>query len=216
MNFKGTAIKNRESKKLANNTYLIRKGDNFAIRLHNTDVVTITPENTFILNSGGWQTKTTKERINEFTNARIAQKGGLWYMRDGSLFYDGIIVNQSGDVVSEIKPVTDTKTLKAKVDRMIKTYIDGFIQDIKDNGLSDPSSGDCWCCCMFKDSKDVGHIISHFEEKYYVPSLLWQAVQRRGNPALCWQMFKSNPDMFRDDLRYYFKALKPAIMEATK
>jgi hypothetical protein len=54
---------NRSSRKLANNTYLERRNERtLAIRLHATDVVTITP-NYIELDSGGWHTPITKDRM---------------------------------------------------------------------------------------------------------------------------------------------------------
>lgn len=62
----------------------------------------------------------------------------------------------------------------------------------------------------------IDHIFEHFKEKYYVPSLLWNALQRRGNPGMVWQMFKSRPDAFRTDLQRYFRDLKPQLVEYLK
>lgn len=54
-------------RKIANNTYLERLVDNsIAVRLHATDVVVIFPDDVVVLNSGGWRTKTTKDRLNRF------------------------------------------------------------------------------------------------------------------------------------------------------
>lgn len=43
----------------------------YAIRLHNTDVVTYLPGGQIILNSGGWPTVTTQDRISSFSPARV-------------------------------------------------------------------------------------------------------------------------------------------------
>jgi hypothetical protein len=64
-------------RKIANNTWLERRSTNFdsdiedpddeiAVRLHNTDVVTFRRDGAITLNTGGWFTVTTKERINRF------------------------------------------------------------------------------------------------------------------------------------------------------
>jgi len=69
-------------RKLANNTYLeIRtpdwqsapygEGIDYAVRLHGTDVVTLHPDGSYTLDSGGWQTPTTKERINRFAPVAV-------------------------------------------------------------------------------------------------------------------------------------------------
>lgn len=59
--------RNRESRKVGNNTYLKRRGDDtIAVRLHDTDVVTYHRNGDIVLDTGGWMTVTTKDRINSF------------------------------------------------------------------------------------------------------------------------------------------------------
>lgn len=68
-------------KKLALNTYLVElENGNFAVRVHNTHVVTIRRNGTFVLNSGGWWTNLTRNRINQFSPARLYQKAGEWFL----------------------------------------------------------------------------------------------------------------------------------------
>ena len=53
------------SRKIGNNTFeIIYKDGNRAIRLHKTDIITF-GATAFILNTGGWSTVTTKDRINK-------------------------------------------------------------------------------------------------------------------------------------------------------
>jgi hypothetical protein len=70
-------------KKLQNNTYLEQRGEDFAVRLHNTDVVTIHADGTCTLNTGGWDTVTTKDRINSYSPARVSSERGTWYIASG-------------------------------------------------------------------------------------------------------------------------------------
>ena len=79
--------------KLENNTYLYRSGTDFTVVLHNTAVVTVRHNGTFVLNTGGWKTRTTKDRINQFSPARIYQKRGAWYLQDGKEYQDGMVVS---------------------------------------------------------------------------------------------------------------------------
>jgi len=67
-------------KPLANNTYLYREGTDFVVRLHSTNVVRIRPDGTYVLNSNGWETKTTKDRINAYAPVRITQIAYNWYV----------------------------------------------------------------------------------------------------------------------------------------
>jgi hypothetical protein len=86
----------REQRKLANNTYLIRLTTQkrlknglygepkpcFAIRLHNTDIIKFFPDGTIELNSSGWRTATTKNRMNKYLPAEIDvfQKDFNWFV----------------------------------------------------------------------------------------------------------------------------------------
>lgn len=83
----------RDSKKVGNNTYMVRGDGCIHVRLHQTNVVTYYPDGRIVLNSGGWRTPTTKDRINNWTSARIYQTKYQWYLADGRPFYDGMEVS---------------------------------------------------------------------------------------------------------------------------
>jgi hypothetical protein len=79
------------------NTRMIRRDANtIAIRLHATDVVTFKSDGRIILDSGGWQTATTKARMNEAIPGPcgVYQKDHTWYLRLPSqpdqVFFDRI------------------------------------------------------------------------------------------------------------------------------
>ncbi len=66
-------LKNRDSKKIGNNTYLIKLRVNqepdgevlgVAIKYHKTKVVSIYADGHIYINTGGWSTVTTQKRIN--------------------------------------------------------------------------------------------------------------------------------------------------------
>lgn len=92
----------RTSKKLENNAYLVPLRGEFpnvtehGARLHNTHVVKIYPDK-YVLTTGGWQTVTTKDRLNKHGPVRITQRKGAWYWYDrftdmGHVFQDGLTV----------------------------------------------------------------------------------------------------------------------------
>jgi hypothetical protein len=174
--------RNKTVRTCANNTQVRLLDDGgIAIKLHHTDIVTITKDNTYILNSGGWQTVTTKERINRYSPAGISQRAGIWYMSDGSLFYDGMEVNSQG---LPLKPKatgkyeSEIKTIK----KQAREYAKGYVEALQAGLVGMPSGGDCWYCLMFdKDgSAPAGHIRTHIDDKYYVPSLLVNAGRSAG------------------------------------
>lgn len=53
-----------------------------SIRLHSTDVVTYYPDGSIRLDSGGYRTVTTKDRINRFSPIRVWSKNWEWYAQD--------------------------------------------------------------------------------------------------------------------------------------
>ena len=78
----------KDGRKLCNNTYLERRGDDFAVKLHWTDVVTIHKDGSYTLDSNGWHSVTTKERINSNIPwpACLFQRDFVWYV-SGSGFH---------------------------------------------------------------------------------------------------------------------------------
>lgn len=73
------------TRKVANNTYLVRRMSGaIVVRLHDTDVVTYHGHHgsSITLNSGGWLTATTRERMNYYTPSGIEvfPRRGRWYV----------------------------------------------------------------------------------------------------------------------------------------
>ena len=87
---------NRKERKIGNNTYAEIEYDNsVSIRLHGTAVVRFFPNGLVQLNSGGWRTSTTKDRINKYSPVSVYQKNYEWFLRDGTPFEDKMLVNAS-------------------------------------------------------------------------------------------------------------------------
>jgi len=188
----------RESRKVGNNTYLKRRSENsIAVMLHATDVVTFTPEYAE-LNTGGWYTVTTKDRINGYipSPARVSSDRGRWYVYVGGWgkenrqpFFDGIRISYDGRVLNPMATAEDDAAAKeaAKLKRKISKYAK-LCNDTLAAGMPQPGSGDCWYCLMRTEEgatlgdahEDTGHLLSHMEEGYVVPSLLANAIVERG------------------------------------
>ena len=84
---------NRMQRKVANNTYArIEQNGDVVFRLHSTDIVTIHPDNTATLKNGGWNSNTTKERINRYSPIGVYQKNWEWFLTDGRQFQEGMLV----------------------------------------------------------------------------------------------------------------------------
>jgi len=84
----------QKARKVGNNTYAEIESDNsVSVRLHGTAVVRFYPNGLVKLNSGGWRTSTTKNRINKYSPVKVYQKKYEWYLQDGAEFEDNILVN---------------------------------------------------------------------------------------------------------------------------
>lgn len=171
-------------RKLCNNTYLVVRDDGgYGVRLHNTQVVIHYPD-CIVLNSGGWQTHTTKERMNTCTprGISVCQEKGVWYVivggRSGQTvaFADGITIYHDGTVAGE---GADPKRIH-KLCRQVNEYATRYADAMIAGEIPAPSMGDCWACAMVAQdgSRPMGgpdHILQHIEEGYLVPSMLKNA-----------------------------------------
>lgn len=73
---------NRKSRKIGNNTRGYIEYDNsVSIELHSTKVVVFYPNGLVKLASGGWQTVTTKDRINYYSPVRVYQRNFEWFVK---------------------------------------------------------------------------------------------------------------------------------------
>ena len=184
--------RNREAgKPIGNNTRLYQRGDSFAICLHETDVVTIHPDDSATLDTGGWYTVTTKDRINCFGPVQVWSDSGIWYAGDSTNpvpFRDGMRVSASGEVLSgapTAEEFAQWKRERAATKKSIAAYVKSYIAAMQAGKVPMPSGGDCWYCAMFERvdpaaSGDTEHLRQHIEEGYYVPSLLINALREKG------------------------------------
>ena len=188
-------LNGRKSRKIANNTYLRKEeSGNIVVRLHSTDIITFTPDDLVTLNSGGWKTVTTKARMNEFSPFQIAQEKGVWVVAnpkpkpntsawDSPLLYaDGITMDtRTGDVLGAGERDKETE-LRKRIGKYAKQYVEALYA----GKIPKPSGKDCWICLGMVPG-DKGHLISHLEENYFVPSLIVNAVKQFANaPAWFW------------------------------
>jgi hypothetical protein len=81
------------------------------VAYHSTDVVTIHPDGTFTLDTGGWDTQTTKERMTTYSPAKIWQKAGILYLSHGpdsggtfEPLFDGARLDARGNLLNPRAP----------------------------------------------------------------------------------------------------------------
>lgn len=187
------------------------------VRLHLTDVVTRDAKGRITLNSGGWKTKTTNDRINlglQGTPYRlIAGRNGwevarlgegesyAWNARERVPFYDGIKLPDAFGAKARLKAEREAAKA-AKLKERIKTYVTKNIR--KGVPLAPPDSGDCWHCLMFDAVKpgsnpytanespqrnSADHLLSHIRENYLPGSLIVNAFRDSGSTDYAAQLF---------------------------
>ena len=196
----------RDSRKVANNTYLKRTGeDEISLLLHSTYIVRWTRGVGCLLNSGGWKTYTTKERMNRFSPFSVWSDRGIWwcstwpnpwgqYDKPRWVFEDGITLHEDGQVTGAGEdPTRDTK-LRKKIKKFAAAYMDA----LEKGEVPAPGAGDCWYCCMVRSDtgkplgervdtlhpdgtitqeRNTDHLMDHMKESYFVPSLLVNALK---------------------------------------
>lgn len=102
-------------------------------------------------------------------------------------YKDGLTLVKNGDGQWHVDPETVGEDTKAqlKLKRRVDKYAKGFVDALRAGKVEAPGLGDCMFCLM-RDAdkvpvgeafKDKGHIESHIEEPYYVPSLVVRALE---------------------------------------
>ena len=102
--FKGRIVQNNTRISMSDSDYSVK------VRLHNTDVVTFHKGGDITLNTDGWQTVTTKSRINNYLpeGYYLQQRKGEWILRYpcGKVipYSDGMRITESHTVLQmEVK-----------------------------------------------------------------------------------------------------------------
>ena len=188
-----TARNPDKGKPLANNTRLYKRGDEFEIVLHQTAVVSVLPEGKYIVRTGGWNTLTTRDRLNRYAPGRFFTEKGIlyWSPRAGAnpiIFEEGMIVGEEGKVYDyDADAALDHEQHVSDMKARIKRYLDGYMKALEAR-MPIPSGGDCWFCCMVTEEglsmgdhwHDHDHLIDHMDTNYYVPSLVVNALREAG------------------------------------
>ncbi len=193
-------------RKIANNTFKYDRDGSTFIRLHLTDIIEEMPDGRVRLNTGGWQTVTTKDRLNSFAPCRVYSDRGVWYVDHAGKtapFFDGMILPDDMD--------KGDKTAKQSREQI--KAINAFVAKIDElPKLPMPNNGDCWFCALHDNGKAWGedqrdHLQSHIDEGYLHGSLLvnamrWAGYRDEGIGAM-YQM--DLRDTFKRTLRRYLK-----------
>ena len=185
--------KNRDAgKPVHNNTRVLQVDEeSVGLKLHDTTIVYYYPDGRIRLDTGGWKTLTTKDRINAYTPFRVWSENHiwkiqLWFRGDRGETYnykDGMVIHPNGKVNGAMTEKEIDVTLKNK--KLINTYVTKFGNALP---VEQPGGGDCWFCSFTTDDgKTMGdtsgnheHLWSHIKENYFVPSLLYNTMKEAG------------------------------------
>ena len=97
-----TAIRNRENWSLLNTSVSYDEDGFTTVRLHGNRIAEINPHGDLVLSSCGWQSNTTKSRLNALLSefkygCKVFQKNFDWYLKTVNQtvdFWDGMILCQ--------------------------------------------------------------------------------------------------------------------------
>lgn len=160
-----------------------RQNGDIVVRYQSTDVVTYKACGDTVLNSGGWRSVTTKERMNAYSPIQISQANGQWTCwgvmgEPLGVFADGLILHADGTITGMGK---DQSVLRKQAAAYAKDYIAALYA----GNVETPGPGDCWYCYMREQAtgKPLGdltrddHLELHIAERYYVPSMITNALE---------------------------------------
>lgn len=212
---------------VANNTVKYTRPDGAIVtRLHHTDIVVQHPNGELELNTGGWKTHTTKDRLRGFAN--VYSDRGVWYVA-GEPFFDGIRIKDGKVTNANRKEVESTVRELVALKKRITKFV-ALLDTMKE--LPAPNAGDCWHCSMFDREKPrgeikfnshedthggpgdaSGHLLSHIEEGYMHGSLIMNALTWAGygRPSIVFHMDDAackrgeSPNMVKRALRRYLQ-----------
>jgi len=181
--------RDKSARKTENNTSIRLENNRIIVKFHFTDIGIISGDDTIQLFTGGYLTFTTKDRLNKIIDHlpfRIYQKKGVWYLWNYKtkqyIYQDGLTISPDLSVTGD--KLYDEYSIALR--KKIKRYAKQFIQALITGKVNKPSGGDCFYCLMrdITSNKPLGesisendHLLSHFRENYYVPSLLSRAIE---------------------------------------
>ncbi len=205
---------NRGYRKVANNTVAIRRGDDIAIRLHVTDVLTFTRESDEVtFNDGGWVTVTTKDRMSAYgpNGWHISQTAGVWTLSGHGEFryWDGMTLDIGrGDIVNARHAPNFHKIDRVNgiTRKAIARYVRGLDDDVIETVLASDGAGDCFGCHFGFSGND--HLFQHLDESYYMIHLIHNAYAARGygDPTLVMRLDGTHdPKRLRETVGKYLR-----------
>lgn len=201
-------------KRIAKNTFTYCINNEQRIRLYETDIL-IEKDNYIILNTDGFKTRLTMNRLNDSLNKifsfRIYIKinKGIWYLiskdNNSTRFFDGIkISKENGEILNKNKTPNFDKV--DKKNKKIIGLINKYCLEIKNmEKLPEEYKGDCYYCQF--EMKDYDHLLLHLKQKYVMKSLILNALKENGYQFPLFIYTNDEPDrkLIISAVKKYFK-----------
>lgn len=182
-----------ERRKMANNTYAERiDEDRIGIRLHDTHVVIYHRDGSVELDTGGWFTVTTKDRINAWAPCRVWSERGEWrvdYHGTEYVYADHMRLHPDGTVtgVPTERALARQRARRQTTMREIKAFVDSITPEQIVYAWEHPD-GDCFYCRPTTDGGfvDDGHdanstcVRVHVRQRYFHAHLALRALTAKG------------------------------------
>lgn len=181
----------------------VRADGSRCVRYHHTDVVAVR-RGVVTLDSGGWRTVTTKERINAHNGSGlyVYSDRGEWIVKDCETgaevaYRDGLRFR-----LRDRRFVNAPSDSAVRERRRLSRAINAFAAQLRDlerwPTLPEPNGGDCWFCLMFDRVEpreaprymygvgdrtgpagrgDSSHLLEHVREGYMHGSLILNALR---------------------------------------
>ncbi|MDE2096598.1 MAG: hypothetical protein KGL39_05070 [Patescibacteria group bacterium] len=173
------------------------------IRLHQTDILALRPDGAFSIETGGWNSVTTRARLKEFLPkgwSVFTSKGVLHLRRFGDdargpwPFERQVSVTASGQVKTDIKPAALDRTRK---------LIDAYMTAFRKRGLptAEESKGDPWIFTPGKIEREV--MLDWLKTKYVTRCMYRLALEWRGLTRVGVALYFSDADQAGGKLDKY-------------
>lgn len=179
---------------------LTKLGKVITVKFKQTFVVSVAPNGTIELNTGGWRTPAVRAKLNKFLSLAgwgITQELGAWYLvneldKKRYPFSDHMIIQPSGKVIAsrtlQVKPIEAAARGSHPMDvsRAINAFAKEYCNSWANSDILPPSPSDPWSLYQLtlgpeKSSVSPSelklHIKAYIVSKYFFGSLLAVALQ---------------------------------------
>ena len=147
------------------------------IRLHKTDILTFDSRGGFVVNTGGWNTLTTRDRINHFLPC-----GYSVYTHNGQIHLStptrGVVPFGESVQVGPRGAIKPDQSESAQ--NRLKRLIDQFMNHVKRNGLPSASESGGDPFVFSPDQVDKSVMVDWLESKYFTRRMYCLAIEYAG------------------------------------